>query len=167
MDGDPLADGTECDDGDAGTSNDQCTNGVCAGAASTACPCWTQAELAATQFPSADLRGVCDKDFTGSGSVNRDSWTLSPCDSNFPISKVRTYENVGVTGANPEGLGPHCNFLDQETPGAGPNRFISLTPEEFAACEADVASSAAIRELDLTMPVAQSDCGLTIGCNVP
>jgi len=51
IDGDPLADGTSCDDGDAGTSDDVCTGGVCAGSPvvmyTDACPCYRASDLEA------------------------------------------------------------------------------------------------------------------------
>jgi hypothetical protein len=44
--GRPVVDGTTCNDGDEGTTDDICTDGVCAGDDDAQCPCWTGPELA-------------------------------------------------------------------------------------------------------------------------
>jgi hypothetical protein len=153
LDGAPVDDGTPCDDGNAGTTDDRCILGICQGQVGDAgCPCWSPEELAGLRGPTPGLRGVCDKDFTGSGSVNRDSWTLSPFDSNDPITQVRTRQAFFDDG-------PSCTLIDRCSDGTCLNiiRSQQITFEQFLSCEKDVATSAADRGLILT----QQDCGIS------
>lgn len=120
-----ILDGNMCDDGDAGTENDLCTGGVCAGRPSgPACPCWTPPEFDAliAQFlePIAcnitvlrtEIRGQCP----GSGCGPFSTYLLGAVDSGASILAC-------VLQDPPTGVSLSIN---------------NITEEEFLACQAPI-----------------------------
>ena len=118
------------------------------------CPCWTPEELAGLPLPTGTDTAECRKDSDLRGAVNLDHWTLwHGIVSRHPVTSVASVEDSETPS-----LGRFCAIFDTCTDGNCLNviRGFRLTFGELVACEADVASSAADRGLDLT----QLNCGI-------
>jgi len=109
------------------------------------CPCWARDELANLRQQSADDRfAVCELDSNPAPTMtNFDSWRIESQTSGDYYTLVATFGSYGADAA------PTCAVTDTCADGAclGETRMLSITPEQLAACEADVAMSAANRGL--------------------
>ncbi len=112
-------------------------------AAVAECPCWTRNELANLRAQSASDRfAVCELDGNPAPTMaNYDNWRI---ESSTPGEYNTLLATFGGYGAD---MAPTCAVNDVCTDGncLGEYRMQSITPEQFAACEADVAMSAANR----------------------
>ena len=112
-------------------------------AAVAECPCWTRGELANLRSPSASDRfALCELDGDPAPTMaNYDNWRIESSTSGEYSTLLATF---GAYGAD---MAPTCAVNDVCTDGSclGEYRMQSVTPEQFAACEADVALSAANR----------------------
>jgi len=110
------------------------------------CPCWTREELANLRGPGADDRFAncaLDVDYATSNIFNFDNWRIvSQTPGAYSVS-MSSFGSYGVDNA------PTCAVNDTCADGncLGESRMMPITPEQFAACEADVAMSAANRGL--------------------
>jgi hypothetical protein len=107
------------------------------------CPCWTREELAGLrQQQASDRYAVCDLDGGSTATIaNFDSWRIESQISGEYYTQVSSVGSYGADGA------PTCVVTDRCQDGSclSVSRMMSVTPEQFAACEADVAMSAANR----------------------
>lgn len=113
------------------------------------CPCWSREELAGFRGPSATDRSascVVNSGSPANGIVNYDAWQILS-DPRSPSAYMVSVSSIGVSADG----SPACQVSDTCDPATdiclGTSRFMSITPEQFAACEADVAMSAADRGL--------------------
>lgn len=151
--GDPVPDGTPCNDGNDGTSDDQCTGGVCAGEA--ICPCWTPQILAGLRYPEEGDQLACNKDYSKvndetnptHGVENHDIWMIKLTDAEGVVYWVEL-QTTEISYHTPT-VYPYCGFRDLcrdgNCTGAKGGTNGPLTPEEFSACEADVAAAGLAR----------------------
>lgn len=112
-------------------------------AAVAECPCWTREELANLRAPSAeDRRAACslNADYPTAGIMNYDNWQIFS-DPSAPAPYSTSLSSFGSYGADGA---PSCQLADSS---ANVSRLMAVTPEQFAACEADVAMSASDRGL--------------------
>lgn len=148
VDGATLADGTPCDDGDAGTSDDQCNQGVCSGQTSAVvCPC---------DFSTVNLDCV----FGGGSPICLDGtstgqylvlFSSQPSECNqFEMSNPSAYveyesfwNNHFANHGSPPETWPLCAANDFF--GGGPTAQGSLSVEEADACVADLLAWADLR----------------------
>jgi hypothetical protein len=114
------------------------------------CPCWSREEL-------ANFRGQGARDRVASCFVNvespannisnYDAWQIFS-DPNGPSPYKTTLSSAAMSSADGA---PSCAMVDTCDPSTdvclGTSRYMSITPEQLAACEADVAVSAADRGL--------------------
>lgn len=114
------------------------------------CPCWTREELAGFRGQGANDRvASCsvDVDYPGSNISNYDTWQIFS-DPNGPSPYMTSLASFGSYG--PDGA-PSCSVADTCDPATeiclGESRMMSITSEQLAACEADVAMAAADRGL--------------------
>jgi len=114
------------------------------------CPCWSRDELAGYRFPVATDRPSCflNLNSTAAGIANMDSWRIFSSDGRSYLTALSSTEtdSDGVSS---------CQVTDQVCdPLTGActttSRYLTLTPEQLAACEADVALSASDRGLTCT-----------------
>jgi hypothetical protein len=109
------------------------------------CPCWTREELAGfRQQQSSDLYAVCELNGNPTPTMaNFDNWRIASQTGGEYYTLVSTIGSYGADGA------PTCMVNDNCQDGSclSVSRMMSVTPEQFAACEADVAMSAANRGL--------------------
>lgn len=116
------------------------------------CPCWTREELAGLRGLQSGDRPSCvlDLDAPSAGIVNMDSWRIFSSDTRSYVASVASTE-VDTDGA------ASCQFTDRVCdPLTGEcsvnvSRYLGVTPDQLAACEADVAMSAADRGLACTV----------------
>lgn len=113
---------------------------------SVECPCWARNELAdLRQNGEPDEISACFQNVTSTGLTNYDAWQISnaPGSAVTYLSTVSTIENSEADG------GPVCSLVDTCNDGSCMEeiRYMGLTPAQFAACETDVAQSAANRGL--------------------
>jgi hypothetical protein len=113
---------------------------------SAECPCWARNELADLRYNGQpDEISACFRNVSGTGLSNYDAWQMSnvPGGAQAYLSTISTIEMSDADG------GPVCSLVDTCDDGncLGASRFMGLTPAQFAACEADVAQSAANRGL--------------------
>jgi len=113
------------------------------------CPCWSATELANFRSQSATDRSascVVNAGSPADGIANYDAWQIlsdprSPSPYMVSLASIGTYADGS----------PACAVTDTCDPATdiclGTSRFMSITPEQLAACEADVAVSAADRGL--------------------
>ncbi len=110
------------------------------------CPCWSREELASFRGQGADDRlASCtlDLDYAESNISNFDNWrVLSQTAGAYSVS-LSSFGSYGTDRA------PTCAVSDTCADGSclGESRLMTVTAEQFAACEADVALSAADRGL--------------------
>ncbi len=112
-------------------------------AAVAACPCWTPDELASLRGPSSEDRGAncsLNADYPTANIMNYDSWRIfsDPTAPSPYSTSLASFGSYGADGA------PSCQIADSS---ANISRLMAVTPEQFAACEADVAQSAVNRGL--------------------
>lgn len=110
------------------------------------CPCWTSSELAGLRMPSPgnDLVAACYANITSAGISNYDSLMISNTRAAEPYDT--TLSSVGMSDQDGSAV---CSLVDTCADGSclDASRYLSITPEQHAACEADVAAAAANRGL--------------------
>ena len=115
------------------------------------CPCWTRNELAGLRAPSAtDLTASCMQNInSGTAITNYDFWMLSS-DQAAPTTYNVTLSSIGFSERDGSAM---CSMVDSCSDGNCTNatRYMAVTPEQLAACEADVAQSAIDRSLNCTV----------------
>lgn len=114
------------------------------------CPCWTREELAGFRGQSADDRvASCtlDSDIADAGITNYDNWQIFN-NPRTPTSYMTSLSTFGSYGAD---QAPTCAVTDTCDPATqicvGESRLMSITVDQLAACEADLAVSASDRGL--------------------
>ena len=106
-------------------------------ATSVACPCWTPGDLDTLRFPAAGESATCVTDLTAGTFVNLEMWQISSPDFFTSMSSAE-----GSTD------GSTCNLVDKVCANGsceGKSQYLTVTPGQFASCEADVALTAAAR----------------------
>ena len=114
------------------------------------CPCWTSTELAGLRYTSADdSSAYCFQNATAAGSfTNFDSWLISGgAGATAYSTALSTTEFTDAEGS------ATCSLVDSHPEGSGPNvsRYMGITPAQFAACEIQLADSAAQRLASCTV----------------
>ncbi|MGE0621675.1 MAG: hypothetical protein AB7I04_01590 [Pseudomonadales bacterium] len=104
------------------------------------CPCWSPNELAGYRYPAATDLPSCFANLSSKGIVNMDSWRI------YSEDGVSYQTSLTSSEMDADGV-PSCQVRDKVCdPLTGActtsSRYMALTPEQFAACEADVAQSA-------------------------
>ncbi len=113
----------------------------------TECPCWTRNELANLRYTANDS-AMCFLNISNTSVTNYDSWQIS----NNPGSAT-TYFTALSSMENSSAGGPSvCSLADTCSDGncTGLNRFLEVSPQQFAACEADLVMAAQNRGITCT-----------------
>jgi hypothetical protein len=123
------------------------------------CPCWSSEELAGLRYRSSEPYeySFCLKDGSGTNFTNRDIWRIgkpNPDGGDYYSTFVATWINLTDAGST------HiCAIRDRCDGNPGScldyEYLMPITAEQFLACEAQVASSALDRGLELE----KGDCG--------
>lgn len=107
------------------------------------CPCWSREELAGVRGTSADDQvAACtiNSDYPTANILNYDTWRIF----NDPTSALPYSTSLSSFGSYGADAAPTCQIMDSSS---NVSRLMAVTPEQFAACEADVAQSAVNRGL--------------------
>jgi len=118
VDGAAVANGTTCDDGNAGTANDVCTDGVCAGepVPTAECPCWVEEDL--LDITQCDTTLKCPVEEYGIFIAKFDCFHI-------PTLRFRVLHFAD----------PNVVVCEQNSPSGGQIVISGLNPDEIQACE--------------------------------